>query len=66
MNHSVLKLMIEPRHFKTFKQQLRSLWEVVKEFAPYVAIELILPGGTLLAIMCWFYRKKHSATAAAR
>ena len=38
--------------------QIRAIWEVVRDFAPYAAIELILPGGTLLAILCWLYRRR--------
>jgi hypothetical protein len=27
------------------------------EFAPYLAIELILPGGSMLALALWLYRR---------
>ena len=27
------------------------------ELGPYLAIELILPGGSLLALLLWFYRR---------
>jgi len=30
----------------------------LREFAPYAAIELILPGGSLMALMLWLYRRK--------
>jgi hypothetical protein len=26
---------------------------------PYLAIELILPGGSLLALLLWLYRRNH-------
>ena len=29
-----------------------------REFAPYAAIELILPGGSLIAIVLWLYRRR--------
>jgi hypothetical protein len=29
----------------------------VRAIGPYVAIELILPGGTLLALLLWLYRR---------
>jgi hypothetical protein len=27
---------------------------------PYLAIELILPGGSLIALLLWLYQRKHS------
>ena len=30
----------------------------LREFAPYAAIELILPGGSLMALMLWLYRRR--------
>ena len=38
-------------------------WAVVafatfKNLAPYAAIELLLPGGSLMALTLWFYRRK--------
>ena len=32
----------------------RSLWESVRRVGPYLLIELILPGGTLVALLLWF------------
>jgi hypothetical protein len=29
----------------------------VGEFGPYLAIELILPGGSLVALFLWLYRR---------
>ena len=43
---------------------IRALWGVLREFAPYAAIELILPGGTILAILCWLYRRRRAAARA--
>jgi len=36
------------------------LWlvEQVRQFAPYFAVELILPGGTLIALALWLYRRR--------
>jgi hypothetical protein len=34
----------------------------VKDLAPYAAIELILPGGSLVALVLWFYRRRRSFT----
>jgi hypothetical protein len=30
----------------------------LKEFGPYVAIELVLPGGSLIAILLWLHRRR--------
>ena len=34
------------------------LVEQVREFGPYVAVELVLPGGTLIALALWLYRNR--------
>lgn len=41
--------------------QIRAIWGVLRELAPYAAIELVLPGGTILAILCWLYRRRRDA-----
>jgi hypothetical protein len=33
----------------------------LRELAPYAAIELVLPGGSLLALLLWLYRRRKSA-----
>jgi len=30
----------------------------VRELGPYAALELILPGGTVLAVLVWLYRRR--------
>lgn len=42
--------------------RMRVIWGIVREFAPYAAIELILPGGTAVAILCWLYRRRRVAS----
>jgi hypothetical protein len=32
----------------------------LKEFAPYAVLELVLPGGSLMAILLWLYRRRMS------
>jgi len=34
----------------------RKLFSALRTFGPYLAIELVLPGGTLLAFLLWLYR----------
>jgi hypothetical protein len=31
--------------------------EVLRRLGPYAAIELLLPGGSILAILLWLYRR---------
>jgi hypothetical protein len=37
---------------------------VLKDLAPYAAIELILPGGSIVALLLWLYRR-HQRSALA-
>ncbi len=37
----------------------------VRELGPYAAIELVLPGGSLVALLLWFYRRRARAAASA-
>lgn len=41
---------------------LRVLYKL-RQLAPYALIELILPGGTLLALGLWLYRKGSQSCA---
>lgn len=38
----------------------------LKELAPYAAIELLLPGGSVVALTLWFYRRRKKLPALAR
>jgi hypothetical protein len=33
----------------------------LRSFVPYAAIELIMPGGSVLALLLWLYRRKTKA-----
>ena len=37
---------------------------VLKELAPYAAVELILPGGSILALLLWLYRRQQRSALA--
>lgn len=39
------------------RQVLRVIGKL-RELAPYAAIELVLPGGTLMALALWLYRRR--------
>ncbi len=43
---------------------LRQAIQAVKQLGPYAAIELLLPGGSLLAIALWLYRRHRLARQA--
>ena len=34
---------------------------LLRQFGPYAALELLLPGGSLLAILLWLYHRHHRA-----
>jgi len=38
------------------KLMLRGLARV-REFGPYAAIELLVPGGSVIAVLLWLYRR---------
>ena len=31
---------------------------ILRNVGPYAAIEILLPGGTLMALLLWFYRRR--------
>jgi hypothetical protein len=36
--------------------------ELVRKFGPYLAVELLLPGGTLIALALYLYRNRRSTS----
>jgi hypothetical protein len=39
---------------------------ILRQLGPYAAIEILLPGGTLMALLLWFYRRSVDVRARAR
>ena len=37
---------------------MKQLIHAAREASPYLLVELILPGGTLIAILLWLYRHR--------
>jgi len=35
-------------------------WELARKLGPYVMLEILLPGGTLLALLLFLYRRRQS------
>jgi len=44
------------------KTWLQGLFEHVREIPLYLAMELILPGGTLIVLALWLYRRRAALT----
>jgi hypothetical protein len=36
----------------------KALWRIGKQLGPYLTLELLLPGGTLLALALFLYRRR--------
>lgn len=64
MKHLLSKSMLVATAFRSHAPWFRAKWAVLKELAPYAAMALILPGGSVLAILYWFHRKKGRITSA--
>ena len=40
---------------------MKAVLQAARSVGPYLAIEILLPGGTLLALLLWVYRRyQHS------
>ena len=39
------------------KKWFRKGLEGVRELGPYAAVELVLPGGSVIAVLMWLYRR---------
>ena len=51
--------MIEMRNVRHILNRAATvLRHRVREFAPYAAIEILLPGGSLLALVLWLVRRR--------
>jgi hypothetical protein len=62
MCYSIFKLVAGAHDFKGSAQRVKALLGFLKQLAPYAAIELILPGGTILALLLWFYQRRKAAS----
>jgi hypothetical protein len=41
-----------------FRAWITRLGAIFRRLGPYLAIEILLPGGTLMALLLWAYRQK--------
>lgn len=63
MNRSLLQALVLITGLKAVAPRIRAIWGALKEFAPYAVIEFVLPGGTVLAILYWLYRRRRVVSA---
>lgn len=42
-------------------RRTQAVWAALKGLAPYAVIELVLPGGSVIAILYWLYRRRQAA-----
>jgi len=40
---------------------MKQLMQVARQASPYLMLELLLPGGTLLALLLWLYQRAQRA-----
>jgi hypothetical protein len=55
-----------PRGTRTLGAWATLVLAKLKELAPYAMIELLLPGGSVLALSLWFYRRRKKVPDLAR
>jgi hypothetical protein len=51
---------------RTLRAWAAVAFATLKELAPYAAIELLLPGGSVVALTLWFYRRRKKLPTVAR
>jgi hypothetical protein len=55
-----------PIRARTLRAWLAVAFAKLKELAPYAAIELVLPGGSVVALTLWFYRRRRKVPGLSR
>jgi len=50
---------------KNLARHLDVLCQWTRKLGPYVVIEILLPGGTMIALLLFLYRRRRPAPAAA-
>jgi hypothetical protein len=46
---------------RTWNAHTAAVVAKLREFAPYAALELVMPGGSLMALGLWLYRRQRRA-----
>jgi hypothetical protein len=47
---------------RTWNVHMAAVVAKLREFAPYAAMELVMPGGSLMALGLWLYRRQKKAS----
>ena len=47
---------------RTWSAHTAAVVAKLREFAPYAAIELIMPGGSVMALLLWLYRRQKKSS----
>jgi hypothetical protein len=47
---------------RTWSAHTAAVVAKLREFAPYAAMELVMPGGSLMALGLWLYRRQRKAS----
>jgi hypothetical protein len=64
---SYLSFLVHDHSFKlTLGAWTTMIFARLKDLAPYAVIELLLPGGSVLALTLWLYRRRKRAPALTR
>src|SRR5450631_198593 len=51
---------------RTWNAHTAAVVAKLREFAPYAAIELVMPGGSLMALLLWLYRRQRKVSLLSR
>jgi hypothetical protein len=53
--------MTSANYLSIFKGHAAAVIVRLKALAPYALIELVLPGGSVMALLLWLYRRRKNA-----
>jgi hypothetical protein len=54
---------IEEPHMQFVVRSVGVTWELARRLGPYLMLEILLPGGTLLALLLFLYRRRQVSGA---
>src|ERR1700730_17181452 len=54
---------IEEPHMQFVVRSVGVTWELARRLGPYLMLEILLPGGTLLALLLFLYRRRQTTGA---
>jgi hypothetical protein len=54
---------MEEPHMQFILRSVGVTWELARRLGPYLMLEILLPGGTLLALLLFLYRRRQATGA---